>query len=460
MVWRMRALLAGLGVCATLGAPVAAESLRDAVRAAVTENPDAKVREAEARATAFDLLARERDFLPTVTASAEAGVYYYNDPARLSPANNNRVSAAARANVEAAYVVFDGFRRANELYRDAARVDETVFRLLDASETLALSAVEAYIDVLRHQQLVAVSRQNVARHRDISGRVADLVEGGRLPSSDRFDAERRVMSARLALVQVEEALRSSQARYEAIVGHAPHGPMKIEWVHDLPLTGEAFTARAVRRSLSVKAADAGVKQAEYGVEVTESGRLPQVTARVGANAGLNGNGVPGAAYDAYAAVGAEWEIFAGGRKAETRAAKMRIVQAMAERDEAMLDTRELAATTWYAYNANIERTVLLDRQLAASRRAADQYYTQFEAGTRSLLEVLDAEATWFNARFEDISAEASYAFNQYQILAVESRLAEHFGIKNAGTALMPDFEARAVENGPRSVFATEIPDLK
>ena len=236
--------------------------------------------------------------------------------------------------------------------------------------------------------------------------------------------------------------------------------MSMQWVRNLPLTKEAFLRQAVAQSFQVKAAETAIRQSRYDEEIVRSGTLPQVAARTGVNAGLNQNGVPGRSVDAYAAVGVEWEIFSGGRKAQRSAAIMRTVQAQAARDAVVLDVRELAATTWNAYSANIERTVLIDRQLSATRRTADQYFTQFQAGTRSLIEVLDAEAAWFNARFEDVSAEASYAFNQYQMLAVESRLASHFGVRASNMALAPGFERRAVETGPFSVFSTDIPALK
>lgn len=460
MIRHVGTLASVLAMATAIALPLHAESLKAAVQAAVTDNPQARVKSADVQATAFDLLSRERDFLPTVTATGEAGAYYYNDPARLAPANNNRVTAGLRAGVEAKYVIFDGFRRANAVYRDAARVDESIFGLLDASETLALSAVEAYIDVLRHRNLAAVARQNLIKHQDIGNQVKDLVAGGRLPSSDGFEVDQRIVSARLVTVQVQQALQDAEDRYAAVVGHAPKGPMSMQWVSNLPLTKDAFLRQAMAQSYQVKAAETAIKQSQYDEKIVHSGELPQVSARTGANVGFNQNGVPGRAVDAYAAVGVEWEIFSGGRKAQRSAAIMRTVQAQAARDKVVLDVKKLAATTWNAYMANIERTVLLDRQLSATRKTADQYQTQFQAGTRTLIEVLDAEAAWFNARFEDVSAEASYVFNQYQLLAIESRLASHFGVRPANMTLAPDFERRAVEDGPFKVFSTDIPALK
>lgn len=454
--------MTGFAVCAGLffSGPLAAESLRDAVRSAVTENPRARVHDADVKASALELMSLERDYLPTLTATASAGGYYYNDPARLTPANNNRVSAGLEAGLVAEYTIFDGYRRANAVYRDAARVDGTIFGLLDASETLALNAVEAYIDVLRHRQLVAISNVNVSRHQDIQRQVRDLVDGGRLPASERFEVDQRVMAAKLTLVQVREALGQATARYEAVVGHAPGKHMAMPGVSNLPMTRDAFLARATQASYRVKAAETAIRSAEYEQDIGKARDLPQVVLRGGADVGQNLQGVPGRQYDAYVSLGLEWEIFSAGRRARDGALTMRTVQAMAERDKIVREVRELALSTWASYHANIERTVLLDRQLSAARQASNQYQTQFEAGTRTLLDLLDAERAWFNTRFEDVSAEASYAFNQYQLLAIESRLAKHFGIKPAEVALLPDFEARAKSEGAYQIFNTDIPTLE
>lgn len=458
----MRRIILGsaLAMAGLLSGPAMAESLKSAVTAAVTNNPIAKAHSADVQASAMELLQRERDFLPTITADAYAGAGYYNDPARLAPANNNRVSIGATVGVTAEYVVFDGYRRANQVYQDAARVDGSIFRLLDASETLALNAVEAYVDVIRHRNLVSISQANVARHQDIVSQVLDLVDGGRRPTSDRFEAEQRLMAAKLALVQVREALANANARYEAVVGHKPGKQMSLPGVSGLPMQHDSFVARAIKANHRVKAADTGVQEAYYAQDIAKSGDLPQIKLQAGARAGTGMDGVPGTSLEGFAGVRAEWEIWSGGRDARDRGAALRTAQALAERDMAVRDVRELAMTTWNAYHANIERTVLLDRQLAATRRAADQYLTQFEAGTRTLLEVLEAERAWFSARFEDVSAEASYAFNQYQLLAVESRLARHFGVQNANVALLPDFESRATTQGAFQIFSTDIPDLE
>ncbi len=458
------ARLFALALALTAGLPAFAETMKAAVAAAVTENPAAQASSSEVRTAALELLQQDRDYLPTVTASAEVGPAYYWDPARLSPANNNKVSLGAQAGVVAEYVLFDGYRRANTTYAAAARVDGAIFHLLDASETLALNAVEAYIDVFRHRQLAAIARENIARHEVIARQVAELVSGGKLPVSDQFEVDQRVLAAKLHLVQVKEALAKAEARYESVVGHKPDHRLSVDWLRQLPMSEDALITRALRGNARVKALDAAVQATRYDARADQADELPQVKLRAGANVGQNLDGVPGFQADAYAGLLVEWELFAGGRSARRAAGVQRTSTAQAKRDRAVREIRELAAGVWAAYEANIERTVLYDRQLSAARGTVVQYQDQFLAGTRTLLDVLDAERSYFNIRFDDISAEAAYVFNQYQMLAVQSRLAAHFGVDHADAPLMPDFEARALEAGeytpPGQVFGSAIPALE
>jgi len=444
--------------------PALAETMKAAVTAAVTENPRALASDAEVKTAALELLQQDRDYLPTVSVYGEAGPAWYWDPARLSPADNNKVSFGAEAGVVAEYTLFDGYRRANTTYAAAARVDGAIFRLLDASETLALNAVEAYIDVFRHRQLVNIARENISRHENIAGQVADLVEGGKLPVSDQFDVDQRVLAAKLYLVQVREALAKAEARYENVVGHKPGHNLRIQWLRSLPMTKDALIRQALQGSARIKALDALVQATRYDGKAERADERPQVKLRAGANVGQNLDGVPGFQSDAYAGLLVEWKVFEGGRSPRRAAAAQRTNAEQFRRDEAVRDVREMAAEVWASYEANIERTVLFDRQLAAARGTVEQYQDQFLAGTRTLIQVLDAERAYFNIRFEDISAEAAYVFNQYQMLAVQSRLAAHFGVAHADVPLMPDFEARALDAGdftpPSQVFGSAIPSLE
>lgn len=446
-------------IVALLAIPAAADSLKEAVRAALTTNPALRAASAEARASAFDLLQLRGEYQPTLTATAEAGAQRIDEPSSSAGPSNGDTQFTRQASLEAEILLFDGFARANRVYANAARVDADIFRLLDASETMALNATEVYIDVYRHLLLQDVAQRNVTRHRQLANQVSQAVTAGRLPLSDRFAAQTRVRAAQLALLDVEQAGADAEARFARIVGRPRHGSMALPHFHVHLKSLSDLQETAIANSYRVRVAAKEIGQAEYDTRIVDAERQPRLTFNAGVSTGTNIDGGTGNETDAFVGVRLNWVIHKGGRQAQRNAAMAREQKAFAERQLAIRDVRELATRTWNSLRANRERAQLLGIQAGINRRLVAQYREEFEAGKRSLLEVLDVERASFDIEFERISAEASLAFSRYRILASQSLLAKHFGIARADTVLVPDFEERARVR-PTDVFKTSIPPLE
>ena len=456
-------LIAGAVAAAVALAPGAgtAQTLREAVRATLTENPTARASNAEVKAAALELLQLREQFLPRLDLRAGVGGAYYDDPARLPPDDNEETTFDRSVSLAAEYTLFDGYRRANRVYRRAAVLDGSILQLLDASETLGLSAVRAYVDVVRHLNLLAVSDENVATHLEIKRRVDELVAGGRQPASAGFEIEERLLSARLARLDVLNALEDARVRFEAIVGRPPGDGLAVPRVAGLPGSREALVTAAVRNSYRARAAAAVIAERRFEKAVREGDRLPEVSLRAGVEQGWDRFGTEGDEFDATLGIALEWELYAGGRKAQSGALTERARLAQARRDEIVREVQEFAGEVWNAYQTGIDRVLLLEVQRQAARNVVVQYREEFRAGTRTLIDVLDAERSFFNVRFEEVSARAALDFAGYRMLAAQSALARHFGIEPAEIPLAPGFVAVATDARlPSAVFDTEIRALE
>jgi adhesin transport system outer membrane protein len=435
-----------------------AETLREAARFAVTTNPAIQASKAEMRAAAYELMQLRGEYLPVVTVTGETGWERIDDPSSLSAADNDTTKNRNEIGVRAEIVLFDGFRRSNLVYANAARVDGSIFRLLDASETMALNATEAYIDVFRHRTLVGVARNNVEKHEEIGQRVRALVAGGRLPYSDELTIEDRIKSARLALLEVQGALRDAEARYMRVIGRLPGGGMSVPRA-PVPNSLQTLTDQAVKNSYRVQFARTQIDQSRHQAEVVLSDRYPQLFLNAGISRELNRNGVSGTRTDQGVGLGMRWTLYQGGRQAEKNALAELTSRALAQQAVAVRDVTELAARTWNAYRTDIERTSQLAEQLRINRLIVEVYGDEFDAAKRSLLDLLEVERARFNVEFENVGAQAGLAFSSYRALAAQSLLASHFGIARSEISLEPQFQDRA-KGSPQAVFDVSIEPLK
>jgi adhesin transport system outer membrane protein len=434
------------------------ETIKQAVQAAVTTNPSIRATSAEMQAAAYDLMSLRGEYEPTVTVYGDAGYEFVDDPADLSPADNNNTKFTRQIGFVTEVVLFDGFRRANTVYSAAAQVDGSIFRLLDASETMALNAVEAYIDVYRHRQLVAVSDRNVERHREIGEQVKALVDGGRLPVSDGLQIEDRINAAILARLEVQLALKDAEARYTRVVGHAPSGSMAIPLAPG-PKSLQDLITQSVANSYRMQYAQTQIDQSKYDREIYKSDLQPRISLGAGMSAGQNRGGSSGSENDGNIGLRLNWTLYKGGRKEELNALGQRSYAAQAERDLTYREVQELATRTWNSYQNNAQRAVQLDTQLAVNQLMVTQFTEEFRAAKRSLLDMLEVERARYNVEFQKVSADASRAFSSYRVLAAQSKLANYFGLKKSDIALVPNYQSRALVK-PTSVFNTRVEKLE
>lgn len=449
-------------VClAVLGAGSAmAESLTSAVRSAVTKNPAAQAADADVRATLFELLELKGEYQPEVTLFGEVGAQIVDNPASLSAADNGKLNGTAQIGIGVEYTLFDGHRRENLVYRNATRLDASILRAMDASETLALNAVEAYVDVMRLRSLSYLAAENIARHHEIGAQVRDLVDGGRLPRSDGFLVDDRIAAAKDAKIGVDQSLANAHARYIRVIGHKPRGKMKVPGLKSVPKNLRAFQNEAVRSSFRVRVADKVARESVFEGNIKKSARKPRVTLNGGLTYGVNRDGNSSNKADAFVGARMNWTLYNGRRPAQSASIKERTRQAELERRVAADEVRELTARTWNAYLKNGKRSKLLGEQLRANFLIVRQYRDELAAAKRSLIDLLEAERTVFNVKFQKVSADAALTFSRYRMLAARSRLAEHFGVSPANMLFAPDYEQRALKAPRAAVFNTVVEPLK
>ena len=266
------------------------------------------------------------------------------------------------------------------------------------------------------------------------------------------------MPSQLVIIDIERRLLDADARFKRIVGRKRQGGLSVPVPRIHVGSLAQLLDAAVANSYRVRIAGIEIDRAEYEREAGEADRKPRITLNAGVRHGEDVDGVSGSETDTFVGLRMNWVLHKGGRSARNRSMIERRNKAISERHVTIRDVRELAERTWNAHQANLDRARLLDVQLAVNRRLVEQFVTEFEAGTRTLLDVLEVERATFEVEFEKISADASLAFSRYRLLAAQSRLARHFGVENANAALIPDFEDRARAK-TTSIFRTSIPEL-
>ncbi len=447
-------------VCVLGTSPLAAESIRTAVANALVNSHARQASVASIEAQAQQVAIGQGNRLPRVDVFGDAGAEKVNNPSSLPATQNNSWNFSRQVGVSVEYTLSDGMRGLNSLYREATVLDGEIVRMSDETEMLALNAVQAYIDVVRHQKIVNLTRRNVDKHQRIAAQVNDQVREGKAPDADRFRANDKLLAAKLARTDATSALADAHSRYQRVIGRLPQGQMSIYSNVRLPKTSDALVQSAVARSLLVRIAENRVRIAAYDAQIAESEWDPQVSVFAGANTGADRGGTTGRENTLSAGLRLNWRLYNGNnRKATQERGKMLLAQAQYSKFEAEDEVRDSARRMWNAYRGAAERRSLLERSVSSNVRIVEAYREEFEAAKRPVLQVLDAERALFNLQVQRINAEASQVFQSYKMLAVQNALSDHFGLSDTGRVLNANFERRA-RAAPRGDFNISAPALE
>lgn len=435
----MKVISCLVGLCALLVVGVtdaAAQSLKSAVQTALTSNPRIKAQDSAVRAAANELLSSREEYQPELSLFGSIGREYVDDPEGLSIADNAETKTYRDIGLLAEVTLYDGLRRNNLIYSRASRLDRTMFEFLDASETMSLLVVQAYIDVARQTQLRRIAQDHLERHLEIRSQVENLVSGGGLPLSDLLQVETRVERVRVALTEIELDLRTAQVRYRDLVGDFPTSTLALPSPPAAPASVDQLVQNSLSNNFQVRQAQANIDTREYERRISEADYQPRLSLQAGTSYGVNLDGSSGDETRNFVGLSVDWTLFRGGRRERTEALAQRRNEAFYQRQGIMRDVDALARRSWETYQSNLRLRQLLNRQVETNEELVDQYLQELQLATRSLLDVLIAETELFTARFERINSQASLSFSGYRMLAAQSQLAQYFDVDSTGELLL------------------------
>ena len=423
--WLLSSLLASASFTVLQGAADAG-SVTDSVRAALQTNPEIGVVKADRRAVDQELRLARSGYLPAVDLRAAVGPEYSENSttrARITGGGNTTLFRS-EAQLRLSQMLFDGFATDSEVARQRARVDSAAYRVHEAAEFVALNAIEAHLDILRNQEIVALNERNVDQHERILGQVRDLEESGRGDIADVRQAEARYSRAQENQVIARGNLADAIATYQRIVGERPADlEADAPPVAAIPPSPEDAASIASVNSPTVHIAASDVDVAAAELRASRSGFYPRFDVELGTFAGDNLDGTKGNNIDASALLVMRYNIFrGGGDMALEREAFHRANEARANLQRARRSSEEEARLSFNAYQTARGRTATLERQAEAQRRTRDAYASQFEIGQRDLLDVLDAENELFLDRVSLVTAQLTEEFAVYRVLAVVGEL--------------------------------------
>lgn len=236
---RLRGVLAGLLLAAGGVAPAGAETLTEALVSAYRTNPTLAAARSALRVTDEDLAIALSGLRLQVSARGTYG--------RLSTEYSRQQKTFGEqttANVTVVQPVLPLSVLA-AVHSADARVEHGRAQLLETEQQVLLTVVQAYVNVLRDQQILSVTQEIVSSlARQLNSNQVRFSEGD-LSRTDIALTRARLTQVQADQVAAEAALRRSLSAYQEVVGHPALDLAMPDLPPGLPTSAEEATGTAL-----------------------------------------------------------------------------------------------------------------------------------------------------------------------------------------------------------------------
>lgn len=424
-----------------------AETLREALAAAYSSNPDLLAARAQQRSVDENVPSAVSNWRPTITG--QANVNWFDSENQFFALEDGFVEGpTGPVPVEAGDLLqesfldgrreqysanldqplFRGFRNFNEFRRAKAQVFAGRAQLLSTEQQVLLDSVTAFVNVLRDEAVLRLNENNVqvlTRQLEAS---QDRFRVGEITRTDVAQSEARLAGADAARIAAQADLEASRAAYRRVIGDYPGTLEEAPPLPPLPESEDAALDIASAENPLVVAARYSERVAQYAVKTSEGALLPTITANAQwsrfegpQNFGAFDGGAVSTTRQAGVRMtvplyqsGAEWADIRRNKQVRSQ----RMLEIVSAERQVIADVR----TAWERYLAAQSSIESTGSAVRANEIALDGVRQEAAVGSRTTLDVLDAEQELLDARVNLVRARRDEYVAGFTLLASLGRL--------------------------------------
>jgi adhesin transport system outer membrane protein len=431
-ITHFKAALLGGALAFPMALSANAMTLQEAIQQAISTNPDIGIVASNREAVDQELRQARGLYLPQIDAAAGIGIEKFNDvTSRATRGGDSERTTRQESSITLQQRLFDGFEAGATVEREMARVESAANRVMENSEVLALDAIGAYLEVLLQRDLVRLSEDNVAYHRQVLDAMRARLQGGGGSQADVDQTEARGARALNTLVEQLQALRDAEAVFTRIVGSFPGNDLSYPEfpAASLPADLDSAVQLAVRNNPTTKIFEADVRTAEAEIELSEVPFYPLVSLEAQTEYNDGTSAVDTYEFNNQVMVRVRWNLFRGGiDRAARQEALFRLTESKNRRYRSVLESQREMRSSWFALEGARDSIDALEDSRDFNRSTLAAYEQQFEVAQRTLLDVLDAENELFTSEGQLATAQTNEQLASYRILGVGGVLLETMGV--------------------------------
>jgi len=399
-------------------------TLREALGLAYETNPELDSQRAGLRATDENVAQANAGWRPSINTQ---GSYGYQRTFEKAPGifggltSTVGIADPLSAQVVVSQPLYRGGRTVAEVSRAKAQVRAGRAQLSNAEESILLDAVTAYMDVVRDAKTVKLKQNNVAGLQKVLDGTEEQAKVKEVTLTDVAQARARLAGAQADLTTTQGQFQVSRSSFEHVIGRPAETLEERPPMPKLPTTADDAIAQALRVNPFLVQAQETARAADYAVDDAVGALQPQVTLQgeyqYAQSQPSGGSVIP--TQRVTAVIGqVTVPIYQGGAdEAQVRQVKEQRSQAQLAVADAERQVLDATRSAWESYRAAVSSIASDRAQESADQTALEGVQEGQKVGTRTVLDVLNAQQELLDAQVSVVVAERDAYIAGFQLLS-------------------------------------------
>jgi outer membrane protein len=364
------------------------------------------------------------DLLPNISATAQTEDVRQESLSGFTGGNGKQTSQfrdeGYTVSIRQPLFNWERFTRFKQAKKEVSRA---VIKYQQAEQSLILRITERYLNTLTAEANLTLANDNLSAFKQQLKQAKFRFEVGSIAITDVHDAQAR---HDLALATQITAYNNLDSKREALYEIIQTDALSLSSLnHDFPLTPpqpnniSEWEQTAANKNLAIKAALLDTAIAKRQISINRSKQMPTVDLIASHSYSETGGGSFGTGFTTESdRLGLELNVplFSGGKNTS-------IIREAAHLHQASLDAlSSLKRTTeretrdaFRGINASLHRIKALQQATLSGESSLQANQAGLEAGTRTLVDVLDAQSNLTLAKFDLIQEKQAYILNVLQL---------------------------------------------
>ncbi|HSI43510.1 MAG TPA: TolC family outer membrane protein [Methylotenera sp.] len=337
-------------------------------------------------------------------------------------------------------LIFDGFATSSEIKRLGHANRVRYYELQSAMQNTTLEFMRAYIDTLRYRELAQFAKDNYVVHKQLFDKIQERVNAGVARKVDLEQATGRLALAEANLSTELTNLHDVTARIQRLYGELPPDTLEMPTFYNVgvePSSADALKV-AYQKNPDLLSTIEDIEASKNDIKTREGKYYPRLDLQARKNLDVSNDGRNSASASDVLELTVNFNLFNGFTDQNLiKQSAQKLNNSQDLRDKACVDTRQLLVIAYNDISQLKEQQEYRIRHKNSIENAREAYRKQFDIGQRTLLDLLDTENEYFQAKRTLANTEYDIQTAYVRTYAAQGELLNKIGAKRAN---LPEYD--------------------